>query len=167
MCGDRGRISPAVSAMVGTPRLLPCKLPGDSSISVSHLKASVLILQMWTTALHQAFYKGLKLQSSDLHHEGLYPLNLLTGLEILFVVLMTEVRARRIPLPVSHIPIQHYFLSETMRFSLKHHRRVTGAQDSSMNIFLNNQTHIKTLSPCLLPKCSKDFLLDIFFFISK
>lgn len=52
MCGDRGRISPAVSAMVGTPRLLPCKLPGDSSISVSvsHLKASVLILQMWTTA---------------------------------------------------------------------------------------------------------------------
>lgn len=50
MCGDRGRISPAVSAMMGTPRLLVCKLPGDSSISVSHLKVPVLILQMWTTA---------------------------------------------------------------------------------------------------------------------
>lgn len=49
MYGDRGRISPAVSATVGTPCLLACKLPGDSSIFVSHLKVPVLILQMWTT----------------------------------------------------------------------------------------------------------------------
>lgn len=42
----------------------------------------------------------------------------LTGLEILFVVLVIEVRARKIPLPVSHIPIQLYFLSETIRLSL-------------------------------------------------
>lgn len=166
MCGDRGRISPAVSAMVGTPRLLPCKLPGDSSICFPSegISADTTDVDHCTRLFIRDSNSN---HQSDLHHEGLYPLNLLTGLEILFVVLMIEVRARRIPLPVSHIPIQHYFLSETMRFSLKHHRRVTGAQDSSINIFLNNQTHIKTLSPCLLPKCSKDFLLDIFFFISK
>lgn len=62
--------------------------------------------------LHQAFYMGFRTHSnhqSDLHHEGLYPLSLLTSLEILFVVLVIEVRARQIPLPVSHIPIQLYF----------------------------------------------------------
>lgn len=146
----------------GYSTLTGLKLPGDSSLSVSHLKVPVLILQMWTTA--PGFLYGFQdsLQSSiRLAPWGPLPPSLLTGLEILFVVLVIEVRARQIPLPVSHIPIQLYFLSETIRFSIKHHGRVT------INIFLNNQIHIKTLSLCLLLKCSKDFLLDIFFFISK
>lgn len=74
-------------------------------------------------------------------------------------------------LSVNHIPIPTFFFSETLRFNLKHYQRFTGAQNMFckhlMKIFLNNQTHIKTLSTHLLPKWSKDFFLNIFFFIFK
>lgn len=64
-----------------------------------------------------------------------------------------------------------FFFSETLRFNLKHHQKLTGAQNKFckhlMNIFLNNQIHIKTLSPHSLPEWSKDFFLNIFFFIFK
>lgn len=90
------------------------------------------------------------------------------------VVLGMEPRALSRPgkyFIVNHIPVPTFFLSETLRFNLKHYQRFTGAQNTSYKhlkkIFLNNQIHIKTLAPHLLPKWSKDFFLNIFFFIFK
>lgn len=169
--GEGGRVCTCVETEAGSLLLF---LPWwvlhaywSASFQVIHLSLfPIWRCQCWyyrCGPLHQAFYMGFRTHSnrqSDLHHEGLYPKP--SQWPRNFVCSAGDWSQGQANTFTSEpYPNPTLFFIWNHKIKPEHHGRVT------INIFLNNQIHIKTLSPCLLPKCSKDFLLDIFFFISK